>query len=130
MCIRDSYYRIEALDPFGESAGYSEIVMGYGKDLTPPSEIVLNEKDNNGQSIQLNWKFVNGKADADVKHFIVKKGNEINNIKDTLLILNKNTYTYTDNFKATTKSTYYEISAVDTSGNVSYSNPVLSLIHI
>ncbi|MBK8819289.1 MAG: hypothetical protein IPN49_09450 [Saprospiraceae bacterium] len=118
------YYRIEALDPFGESAGYSEIVMGYGKDLTPPSEIVLNEKDNNGQSIQLNWKFVNGKADADVKHFIVKKGNEINNIKDTLLILNKNTYTYTDNFKATTKSTYYEISAVDTSGNVSYSNPV------
>ncbi|MBK9736574.1 MAG: hypothetical protein IPO92_17085 [Saprospiraceae bacterium] len=118
------YYRIEALDPFGESAGYSEVVMGYGKDLTPPSEIVLNETDNKGKSIQLDWKFVLGKADSDLKHFIVKRGSQINNIKDTLMILNNKTYTYIDNFKAITKSTYYEIAAVDTSGNIAFSNPV------
>jgi hypothetical protein len=117
-------YRIEALDPFGESAGYSEIITGFGKDLTPPPGLILKEKSNDGQSIELKWEFENKQLCDDLSHFLVMKGKGINNIIDTIKLLTKSDRAFIYDFKALTTSTYFEIIAVDTAGNFTSSNPV------
>jgi uncharacterized protein len=121
---RPFFYRIEAIDPFGESVGYSEVVKGFGRDLTPPDELNLIEKDLGSKSIELKWNFISNTQRSDLKHFIIKRGKQINNIIDTVKILNTFTSSYTDYYPAKTKSTYYEVVAVDTAGNVRSSNPV------
>jgi uncharacterized protein len=118
------FYRIEALDPFGESVGFSEVVKGFGRDFTPPDELNLVEKDLGGKSIELKWNFTSNTQRSDLKHFVIKRGKQINNIIDTVKIVNNFTFSYTDNYLAKTKSTYYEVVAVDTAGNARSSNPV------
>lgn len=118
------YYRVQAIDPFGDPTGFSEIVACQGSDKTPPSEMVLNEVHNNENGINLSWKFANGKPDSDLDHFIVMKGNAVDHIVDTIKILPNSTFTYFYDQKAKIKSTYFEIVAVDTAGNYSSSNPV------
>lgn len=118
------HYRVEALDPFGESAGYTETVIGYGVDATPPPSIVLTEKSINGQKLELKWAFENNASCPDLKHFVIKSGKAIHLIHDTVQIVSKNTFSYLYNKEATTRSTFFEIVAVDTAGNVTSSNPV------
>lgn len=118
------YYRIQAIDPFGDLTDYSEIIPCYGSDKTPPSKIRLNEKTNEGNGIKLDWRFEHDKPDSDLDHFIVKKGPGVDYIHDTIIVLPKNTYTYFFDQKAKIKSTYFEIVAVDTAGNSTSSNPV------
>lgn len=118
------YYRIQAIDPFGDLTAYSEIISCYGSDKTPPGEMVLNEEHEQGKGIKLKWKFANGKADDDLDHFIVKKGTGVDHIVDTIKVLPKSTFTFFYDQKAKIKSTYFEIVAIDTAGNASSSNPV------
>lgn len=118
------YYRVQAIDPFGDLTGYSETVSCYGSDKTPPGQLVLNETHKQNDGITLSWKFAKEKADSDLDHFIVKSGTAVDHIPDTIQILPKNTFSYYFNQKAKIKSTYFEIVAVDTAGNVTSSNPV------
>lgn len=118
------YYRIQAIDPFGDLTDYSEIIPCYGSDKTPPGKIRLNEKTNEGNGIKLDWTFEKSKPDLDLDHFIVKKGPGVDFIQDTIIVLPKSTYTYYFDQKAKIKSTYFEIVAVDTAGNSTSSNPV------
>ncbi len=131
MFYRDSvanyvkyYYRVQAIDPFGDLSEYSEYVLGFGRDRTPPEQLVLDEHNDKGNGINLSWRFESKKPEADLDHFVVKSGSGVNAITDTIIILPKSTYTYFYNGKATKKSTYFEVMAVDTAGNYSASNPV------
>jgi hypothetical protein len=131
MTYRDSvanyvnyYYRIQAIDPFGDLSGYSEIIEAHGSDKTSPSSLTLVGRSENNDRFHLQWKFDNGKPDGDLKHFIIKQGNAIDHVSDTIINLTKDTYQYTVNKKASTRSTYYEVHAVDTAGNFTASNPV------
>lgn len=51
------YYRIQAIDPFGDLSSYSQIVEGMGVDLTAPGPLSLEENSDNGNGIMLKWKF-------------------------------------------------------------------------
>jgi uncharacterized protein len=117
-------YRVQGLDPFGELSDFSPEVTGMGIDLTPPAELTLKEKKLGEKGIELSWNFVSGTPDSDLKHFVLKKGDDINIILDTVSILNKNTYLYLDKTPATKHSKYYEVIAVDTAGNIRSSNPI------
>ena len=117
------YYRIQAIDPFGDLSSYSQIVEGMGVDLTAPGPLSLEENSDNGNGIMLKWKFTD-KPPSDLNHFVIKKGNYINAITDSIATIQSGTYNYFYTEKAKTKSTYFEVHAVDKAGNVRASNPV------
>jgi fibronectin type 3 domain-containing protein len=117
------YYRIQAIDPFGDLTGYSQTVEGYGIDMTPPGGVDLRERSDNGNGITLSWSFLD-KAPSDLKQFVIKKGNSVNNLTDTIAVLKPGTLTYFYPEKAKVHSTYFEVHAVDTAGNVRISNAV------
>ncbi len=117
------YYRIQAIDPFGDLTGYSQVVEGMGVDLTAPGPLSLEEQSENGNGIMLKWSF-NEKAPSDLKHFIIKKGNYVNHITDSITTIQPGTNTYYYPDKAKVRSTYFEVHAVDKAGNVRASNPV------
>lgn len=131
MYYRDSvsnyvkyYYRIQALDPFGDVTDYSESVSCYGSDKTPPGRLVLEENHGDGSGITLKWRFENNQPAADLDHFVVKTGPGVDYIHDTLKILPKSAASFEYPVRAKVKSTYFEVAAVDTAGNYSSSNPV------
>jgi fibronectin type 3 domain-containing protein len=117
------FYRIQAIDPFGDLTGYSQTVEGMGVDLTAPGQVSLEEQSDNGNGIKLSWTFLEG-APKDLDYFVIKKGSYINNITDSVITIRPGTYNYFYSEKAKTRSTYFEVHAVDTAGNVRVSNPV------
>lgn len=117
------YYRIQAIDPFGDLTGYSQVVEGMGVDLTAPGPLSLEEHSDNGNGILLKWSFIE-KVPSDLKHFIVKKGNYINHVTDSIATIPPGTNSFYFPVKAQTRSTYFEVHAVDMAGNVRASNPV------
>ncbi len=118
------YYRIQAIDPFGELTPYSETIKTFASDKTPPTDLTLTDQNQNDKSMILTWAFTQQNVNSDLKHFIIKKGQAVNYITDTIEIVTKNTTSYTYKFPAKTRSTYFEVIAVDTSGNARSSNPV------
>jgi hypothetical protein len=118
------FYRVQAIDPFGDLTEFSEVVESWGSDKTAPGDITLEGNNTDFNGITLHWKFNQGRADSDLSKFIVKRGPAINNLPDTIASIDKNTYSYYDPYKAKTRSTYYEISAIDTAGNIKYSNVI------
>ena len=52
------YYRIQAIDPFGDLSSYSQIVEGMGVESNRSGTIVFGRKNSdNGNGIMLKWKF-------------------------------------------------------------------------
>lgn len=117
------FYRIQAIDPFGDLTGYSQTVEGMGVDLTAPGQVSLEEQSDNGNGIKLSWSFLEG-APKDLDYFVIKKGSYINLITDSIARVRPGNYTYFYPEKAKVRSTYFEVHAVDTAGNVRVSNPV------
>lgn len=117
------FYRIQAIDPFGDVTGYSQVVEGMGVDLTAPGPLTLEEISDNGNGIKLKWAFLE-KEPSDLKHFIIRKGNYVNHIWDSIATIQPGIHTYFYPDKAKSRSTYFEVHAVDKAGNVRASNPV------
>lgn len=114
------YYRVAALNSFGEYK-YSNISEGvFAKDLTPPNQPFL-KAEIKGENIELKWT---PSESNDIKGYYILKSKKSEST-DSLLS--------TEMFKAKTteykfkqpinfKRSYYRILAIDTAGNYSLSN--------
>ena len=118
------YYRVQGIDPFAEVSDYSDVVMGFGRDKTPPGSLALESEDLGENGIKLSWKFSETPVSKDLNGFIIRKGPEINNMNIEVKKVNATTFSFYDPTAATKHSVYYEVLAVDTAGNISFSNPV------
>ncbi|MFM2394916.1 MAG: hypothetical protein RLZZ546_2899 [Bacteroidota bacterium] len=118
------FYRVRAIDPFAEFSDFSNVVTSYGRDLTPPDEIILTEQNKKEKGIRLSWRFKENIATPDLKKFIIRKGGSIDNIVEEIATANKTEYQYHHKTPATKNSIYFEVVAIDTAGNERSSNPV------
>lgn len=116
------YYRLTGVNAFGEKVMFPDTVSGMATDRTPP-EVPLLKMVKDKKKVTFSW---NKPADRDLKGYFLLSGKTVE--ANTALAENKmllpQTVTYTltlpDNFRAA----YYRLMISDTSGNVSFSNPV------
>lgn len=116
------YYRLTGLNAFGEKVMFADTVSGMGVDRTPPESPLLKMvKDKN--KVTFSWS---KPADPDLKGYFLLTGKTVEanaELVETKLLPSLSlTYNFTlpENFRAA----YYRLMVTDTSGNVSFSNPV------
>lgn len=116
------YYRLTGLNAFGEKVMFADTVSGMGVDRTPPESPLLKMvKDK--RKVTFSW---NKPANPDLKGYFLLTGKtvEANSglVEDKALSPPTTIYTLTlpEDFRAA----YYRLMVTDTSGNVSFSNPV------
>ena len=118
------YYRLIGLDAFGIESEPSEVVMGMGKDFTPPLGItsltVLTKEDS---SVTISWK--KDIRESDFKGYIVSRSHDL---EGPYLPLHEkplafDTKVYIDRKVNPRAYNYYTVTALDTAGNATESLP-------
>ncbi len=117
-------YRFYGSNAFGEKIYFGK-ATGMPRDLTAPKKPTLESvKHIRPEEVELTWK-VPTPLEGDLKGFVVARGYK-NRGNFQLLhgnLLPKNTTRYIDKTFHREKPNYYVIQAIDTSGNISSSNP-------
>lgn len=116
-------YRIIGINAFGEESQPSEILSVMGRDKTPPSSPqILEAKSWKTDKIMVKWKMPD-KKDKDLNGFFIRRGINVNGpyqiINDKML--SKETKEFVDEKPFTDANNYYQIVAVDTANNSSFS---------
>ncbi|MBT8231311.1 MAG: hypothetical protein HKO66_10100 [Saprospiraceae bacterium] len=114
------YYRLVAVDAFGDESLPSEAVIAMGRDKTGPEapENFIVEEQNNG--FQLSWEFDN--ALNDITGFNIYKSVETEDNYDLISQnLSPESRAFIDNDPDPIKTNYYYVTAIDTAGNESSS---------
>ncbi|GAB3940936.1 hypothetical protein GCM10028805_03520 [Spirosoma harenae] len=126
---RKFYYRIIGINSFGDLSPVSKILVGSGRDLTPPRPpIDIQKKVEDNRRIILSWTL--SSPSPDLKGFYIGQANDIAGPYQPLMktLLPTSTRTYTNEKPVPYLGKYYVIAAVDTAGNVAYSSPVTAQI--
>ena len=115
-------YRVLGITPFGELSTEAPIITAMGRDRTPPVPVNLTEvKDEKGKLV-VHWE--QPVQVADLKGYRVEKAPSGKGPHHALHsgLLPKNTFSFTDTSTYLIGENHYRVAAVDTAGNVSYSN--------
>jgi len=115
-------YRVLGITPFGELSIDAPIISAMGRDRTPPTPPLLTEvKDEKGKLV-VHWE--QAEHSGDLKGYRVEKAPTALGGHYPLHtgLLPKNTTSFTDTSSFLVGENHYRVAAVDTSGNVSYSN--------
>ena len=115
-------YRVRGIDPFGDYSPYSNPVIGFAKDMTPPPTPILRKINKiSTTAYSLEWTIPN--PPSDLKGFLVTRCTTIDGKYKPLSknILAPATRQFTDNNASATESNFYSIVALDTSGNAAAS---------
>ncbi|MBN8822162.1 MULTISPECIES: hypothetical protein [unclassified Spirosoma] len=115
-------YRLVGMNPFGEWITSPYVILGMGRDLTPPAApFVETARHIGGKRVLLRWK--QEPAEGDLRGFYVSRANALRGsykrllIRNGLTLLPKTERTFTD-FDADLNGTnHYIVVAVDTAGN-------------
>lgn len=121
------HYRIRGITSFGELSEYSDIMIGYGIDQTPPPAPALDTIFYlDESSIQILWRI---DSVPDLGGFIIEKGYHIETtfwaVSDTLA---EDVRSFIDEDCNTVLPHYYKITAIDTSGNKRTTFPFLAFV--
>lgn len=119
---RPYYYRITGITPYGEVSLPSEVVMGMGKDLTPPLAPSIKQAETRGEkSAYLRWE--KQTQEPDFKGFIVGRSIHPEGPFTSLHvgILPKTTQEFLDKNPDVNGRNFYAVTAIDTAGNESRS---------
>ena len=115
-------YRVLGITPFGELSTEAPIVTAMGRDRTPPTPPLLTEvKDEKGKLV-VHWE--QGEQGGDLTGYRVEKAPTALGGHYPLHagVLPKNTASFTDTSSFLVGENHYRVAAIDTAGNVSYSN--------
>ena len=115
-------YRVLGITPFGELSTEAPIVTAMGRDRTPPTPPLLTEvKDEKGKLV-VHWE--QAEQAGDLTGYRVEKAPTALGGHYPLHagVLPKNTASFTDTSSFLVGENHYRVAAIDTAGNVSYSN--------
>ena len=122
------YYRIIALDAFGDESKPSKAIKAMGRDRTPPVAIrELETAESPGSIVNLKWTYPNEELDIagfKVYHFIEEEKNK----KVIALSLGKDARSFTHKTPDTKSTNYYIVSALDKEGNEARSHVVFAMV--
>lgn len=118
-------YRVRGVTSFGELSDAREITA-FSKDLNaPPAPTIHKPEQISGSEIKISWEMKN--APDDLKGFIVSRSD--NSLHGYQFItqnpLPKSTMEFIDDLSGAYEA-YYVVASVDTSGNMTFSLPVLA----
>lgn len=126
---RKFYYRIIGINTFGDLSKPSTLLVGSGRDLTPPRPpIDIQKKVEDNRRIVLSWSLPN--PAPDLKGFYIGQANELAGPYQPLMktLLPASARTFINEKPVPYLGKYYVIAVVDTAGNVAYSTPITALI--
>jgi hypothetical protein len=122
------YYRIIALDAFGDESKPSKPIEAMGRDRTPPVAITeLETVESPGSSVNLKWTYPKEELDIagfKVYHFIKEEKNK----KVIAESLGKDARSFTHTTPDTKSTNYYIVSALDKEGNEARSHVVFAMV--
>ena len=126
---RNYYYRIRGINAFAEWSAYSETVSVMGRDLTPPSSILLGTPEPAGKrSLKLSW--AKPVKEGDLKGYWVYRSRQVDTeytlINTQPLAVSANSFVDTDAFEH--GPNFYRVAAFDTAGNQNPSLPVMGIL--
>ncbi len=123
------FYRVRGINSFGEWSAYSDPVVVSGRDLTPPSSILLGTPEvMNNRSMKLSWN--KPVKESDLKGYYVYRSSQVDG-GFTLLhpqLLSVDATGFTDPAPFEHGPNFYMVAAVDTAGNQNPSFPVMGLL--
>ncbi|MFS8081823.1 MAG: fibronectin type III domain-containing protein, partial [Ginsengibacter sp.] len=123
------YYRLRAINSFGELTPYTEVVSIQGRDLSPPLPPHIDSAKNiSGNQIKIWW--TPKKENTDLAGYYIDKGFSAKGPFTTISkkLLPKEVSSFVDSSAAPHQANYYAIVAVDTANNVSISEPALAFL--
>ncbi|PRY44061.1 hypothetical protein CLV58_10330 [Spirosoma oryzae] len=126
---RKFYYRIIGINSFGDQSPASKLLVGSGRDLTPPrAPVDVQKQVVDNRRIILTWTLP--KPSPDLKGFYVGQANDIGGPYQPLTtdLLPASARTFVNERPVPYFGRYYVIAAVDTAGNTAFSPPVAALI--
>jgi len=120
-------YRVQGVTPFAELSDYAQL-EAFSKDLVAPNAPTINKPEQiSGSQVKISWELKN--APVDLKGFVVSRSE--NSLHGYQLVtqepLSVNTTEFIDILFGANEA-YYTVAAVDTSGNMTFSVPVLATI--
>jgi len=127
---QDYYYRIIAIDVWGEKCIPSDTVVARGVDLTPPRPIeqLATIKNDSSEKITLQWEI---NYDEPIKGYIVYHSHENQGTFRALHegILPPTTIQFTHDSIVQMEDQYYKVGTIDTAGNIGFSRSVYGFIN-
>ncbi|MBO0929424.1 fibronectin type III domain-containing protein [Fibrella aquatilis] len=126
---RKLYYRIIGINSFADLSPVSKVIVGSGRDLTPPRPpIDIRKKVEDNRRIVLTWTLP--KPAPDLKGFYIGQSNEYGGPYKPLMktLLPSSARTFVNDKPVPYLGKYYVVAVVDTAGNTAFSYPVAALI--
>jgi fibronectin type 3 domain-containing protein len=123
------YYRLRAVNGFGELSSYATPVAIQGRDLTPPiAPLIDSAKNIAGNQVTIWWK--QRTTSPDLAGYYIDRGTSAKGPFYALSgkMLDKQATTFTDTAALSHQANYYVVIAVDTAKNVSSSAPALAYL--
>ncbi|MEO9022512.1 MAG: hypothetical protein ABI237_08295 [Ginsengibacter sp.] len=123
------YYRISGLNAFGEKSPFTDTVAVNGIDLTPPLPPDIDSAHNfSGNEIKISWTQHNGSPDL-IGYVMTRSNNPLGPFYPiSSKLLSKKVFSFNDTAAVAHEPNYYEIIAMDSAGNVSYSLPKVAYL--
>jgi len=117
------HYRVNGIDAFGDTSYYCPSVSAQAKNKTAPPAAYLNAKADKKGNVTLNWT-KDEHPGRPISGYLLRRGRSIDVLDETVhpQILPKTTLTYTDKPGKLDDGVYYQLIAIDTAGNYSFSN--------
>ncbi len=118
-------YRVIGISAFGDLSKPSDVVIGMGRDLTPPHPPIITQIQNtdNGSKISFHWE--KNVKEADFIGYVVGRSVNLDGPYESLTdsLLGFETHDFTDEHPKTGAPNYYIVAAVDTALNSGRSMP-------
>lgn len=123
---QEYYYRIEGIDIWGDTITLAN-VHDHPIDLTPPNPPFLPQPQHTGETeVTVSWE-LNNSQDSDLKGFVVSRSNNSQGPYSKIheSFIPKEKLEFIDSNFDPNLANYYQVYAIDTAGNYSYSNEAL-----
>lgn len=123
------YYRIRGINAFAEWSAWSDAVTVSGRDLTPPSSVLLGTPEVAGKkTLKLNW--AKDVKEKDFAGYYVYRARTVDGNYRLLTptALPVNTVQFTDTGAFAHGPNFYIVAASDTAGNQNASLPVMGIL--
>jgi hypothetical protein len=118
---QEYYYRFYGSTPFGDEVLVTEFTAMPVDRKAPPRPLILQPDHVNPETVKIEWEF--NSTDGDIDGFNVMRSNDVHGpyAKLNNSLLSENTRVYLDKDFSLDGKNYYQIQALDTAGNASYS---------
>lgn len=119
------YYRIQGVDLFGDLGPYSEVVVGMGRDRTPPAAATdLTYEWQSATAFTLHWSY---QTEEEILGFNIRSTDHLDNpaVVENETLLDAEAHFFEGTLMDMYRGRAYFVCAVDSAGNESYSNPIL-----